>query len=205
MKEFTFNPANLKTLIKRDGFSHKYVSEGTGISIATLRSYTCGKRVPSLKNLITLADYFAVPVDYLLGRCSEEESEAIKKDYCKNILETRRKLFEGYLTREIYFPLLVDDSDLCWPNNLLVALTGDWGYFSWAVLTTDQEKKIDDVVNALNEGERNVVLLNFKKHRNYSEIGKELNTTRECVRQLKANALRRLRKIALFEIYCKSF
>ena len=40
----------------------------TGIDQALLSKYESGERVPTVENLIILADYFHTSLDYLMGR-----------------------------------------------------------------------------------------------------------------------------------------
>lgn len=44
------------------------LSRLTDISIASLSAYEKGAYMPNLENLCTLADFFEVSLDYLLGR-----------------------------------------------------------------------------------------------------------------------------------------
>ena len=46
----------------------KQVAEGAGIPLRTYRRYENGEREPSASILISLADFFNVSTDYLLGR-----------------------------------------------------------------------------------------------------------------------------------------
>ena len=46
----------------------KQVAEGSGIPLRTYRRYENGEREPSASTIISLADFFDVSTDYLLGR-----------------------------------------------------------------------------------------------------------------------------------------
>lgn len=48
--------------------SRKALGELCGLSKDMVGQYERGEREPSVGTLIELADYFEVPVDYLLGR-----------------------------------------------------------------------------------------------------------------------------------------
>ena len=50
----------------------KEVSEKTGISKSSLSNYETGDSVPSMHNLIDLADLYGVTLDYLCGRDADE-------------------------------------------------------------------------------------------------------------------------------------
>jgi transcriptional regulator with XRE-family HTH domain len=66
---------NYRQLCQDKGVKTAQVSRDTGIPLSTLNSWANGKR-PTLKDkhAITLADYFGVSIDYLMGR------EDIKKE-----------------------------------------------------------------------------------------------------------------------------
>lgn len=67
----------LKQLRKSRGFeSMKEFCNAVGISFNTYQNYETGKRVPTADMLITLADFYGVSVDYLLGR--EPETDPLK-------------------------------------------------------------------------------------------------------------------------------
>lgn len=58
----------LRRLRKQNRYSQKYVSERIKCSESIISSYETGERVPSLQNLVMLADLYHVSIDYLLGR-----------------------------------------------------------------------------------------------------------------------------------------
>lgn len=60
----------LKELKEAGNISPRKFANEIGISKSDLASYECGEKEPSLSMLNTLADYFGVTVDYLLGRDS---------------------------------------------------------------------------------------------------------------------------------------
>ncbi|MGX3045115.1 RNA polymerase sigma factor RpoD [Helicobacter sp. T3_23-1056] len=66
------------------------------------------------------------------------------------------------------------------------------------ILKDDLRKQIDDVLNQLNERERSVIRMRFgllddESDRTLEEIGKELNVTRERVRQIESSAIKKLK------------
>lgn len=61
-------PERLRKLRERDRKSRKMLSELCGLSPGTIRRYERGERKPGVSELISIADYFGVSVDYLLGR-----------------------------------------------------------------------------------------------------------------------------------------
>lgn len=63
----------LKELRQKHGVTAKAVAEAVGILPDTYRSYETGRREPSLKALVQIADYFHVSTDYLLGRAPQTD------------------------------------------------------------------------------------------------------------------------------------
>lgn len=57
----------LKELRKEEGLSLEQVGKGVGLATNTISRYETGKREPKLETWQKLADFFNVPVDYLLG------------------------------------------------------------------------------------------------------------------------------------------
>ena len=58
----------LKELRKVRGVGQKVVAEQLGVSLRSYQFYEDGTYDPNLPNLIALADYFQVSLDYLVGR-----------------------------------------------------------------------------------------------------------------------------------------
>lgn len=58
----------LKTLRKTRNLTQKQVYEAVNMSALGYQRYEYGTREPAYQNLIALADYFNVSLDYLVGR-----------------------------------------------------------------------------------------------------------------------------------------
>lgn len=58
----------IKALRKQKGVTAKKVAEALNILPDTYRNYETGRREPNLETLSSIADYFKVSTDYLLGR-----------------------------------------------------------------------------------------------------------------------------------------
>lgn len=61
----------LKTLRKTKGLTQKEIANRLGIARTTYAGYEQGEREPDYETLIKIADYFNVPVDYILGRSND--------------------------------------------------------------------------------------------------------------------------------------
>lgn len=68
----TFNE-RLKELRTNKCLSQKQLSVEIGISDRGIQRYEYGEREPSMSTLISLADYFDVSLDYLVGRSDDPE------------------------------------------------------------------------------------------------------------------------------------
>jgi transcriptional regulator with XRE-family HTH domain len=63
----------LKELRKLNKITQKQVALKTAIAERVYQSYEYGKVIPTATTLITLADYFNVSLDYLVGRSDIKE------------------------------------------------------------------------------------------------------------------------------------
>lgn len=61
-------PERLKELMKEEGLNQVQLALNTNLKQNTISSWVLGKKEPSLYNLWTLADYFNVTIDYIVGR-----------------------------------------------------------------------------------------------------------------------------------------
>ena len=61
-------PERLADLRKTNAITQKQLAAGTGISEIGIRSYEGRRRQPTADKLISIADFFNVSTDYLLGR-----------------------------------------------------------------------------------------------------------------------------------------
>ncbi len=64
--------STLAKLRKSCGFTQKELAKIFNISESSLAHYEQGLTLPSADMLVKFADYFHVPVDYLLGRCQNK-------------------------------------------------------------------------------------------------------------------------------------
>ena len=70
----------LEELIFDRGMAAKSLSEALGYEPSTITRYLRGERVPTVENLVSLADYFSCSTDFLLGRT--ETSNALNFKPC---------------------------------------------------------------------------------------------------------------------------
>ena len=65
----------LKTLRKSKGVTQKQLAQAVGASERGIQSYEIGERKPAFDQLLALADYFDVSLDYLVGRSDVKEKQ----------------------------------------------------------------------------------------------------------------------------------
>lgn len=58
----------LREIRKERKFTQVYVQMQTGIDQSLLSKYELGERIPTTENLIILADFYKVSIDYILCR-----------------------------------------------------------------------------------------------------------------------------------------
>ena len=63
----------LKELRKNKGMTQTALQIETGIEQALISKFESGERVPTTENLIKLADFYGVSVDYILCRTDNPE------------------------------------------------------------------------------------------------------------------------------------
>lgn len=61
----------LTNIRRSKGFTQKQVADGIGISEVGLQNYENGRRKPAFDILISLADFYDVSLDYLVGRSDD--------------------------------------------------------------------------------------------------------------------------------------
>lgn len=82
----------LKQVRMAHGESQKELASALGIGVSSLSQYENGKREPDFQTLTKIADYFAVSVDYLLGR--EDRTQDKSKPSAPNYESGRKQADE---------------------------------------------------------------------------------------------------------------
>jgi transcriptional regulator with XRE-family HTH domain len=60
-------------LVEKHEITKNKLSVATGISSGLISDWAAGRKAPSLKNAIKIAEYFNVSIDYLVGRTENPE------------------------------------------------------------------------------------------------------------------------------------
>jgi len=63
----------LRLLRKQKGFTQEKMAEIIKLTPRNFRAYELNEANPNLENLVAIADFFNVTIDYLVGRSDEPE------------------------------------------------------------------------------------------------------------------------------------
>lgn len=208
--KYEWNPEPLNALIDASGISCNTVADNVGISVASLYHYRRGETSPSVPALCALADYFAVPMDYLVGRCTKEQADAIMRDYAAHFMEMRRASWESYLETRRGIPkqYIGHGYEAPWPYNLLDDLLAKkqhgnrdkeedfWG----DILTDSQALGLEQAIASLAVREQDAVKAYYQHGLSLEQVGNQFNVTRERARQVIAKAVCKLRHPSRFNL-----
>lgn len=201
-QQIHFDPTNLRKLVEAengdihdmiDKRSARIFANETGIPFVKLRAYALGEVVPPLEDLMKIAVYFAVPLDFLTGRCSQSVAEHILKHYATFMRELLG-VDMSKLERRLY---VINESWDCnpnefpWPYNLMLAVN-DGDPIDHQV-TDDVMQGIDKALQVLDDKCRKIILMHFRDGMTLREIGKAMGFTRSRAGMLVTKSLHKLR------------
>ena len=181
----------LADLMERTGVNVTRLGEAIGVSAGNISAYMSNRVSPGIDTLISMADFFGVPMDYLMGRCDEETAKAILDNYNENFMKLRRRAYEDGYDITQYTRIQPDGRyEAPYPYNLVDAIFGEPTEF-W--ITPDREAAIESVLKTLTEREQSMIDLIYRQNMTLEQAGAASGVTRERVRQIAAKALRKLR------------
>ena len=192
-KTFDWDSTNLQKLIDESGSTVAMVAKYASLTVKQLHDYLAQKTCPSVPALCKLADLFAVPLDYLVGRCSESEAETFFKTWKGSYGDLQRIRYEDLLLRQCEGVNVPKGYDLPWPYNLYEKI------FSKPcdhVLSLDEFDGIEYVLNGLPDNLEQVIRMHYQEYLTCASIGKKLNFHRETIRAKISDAIRVIRQPA---------
>ena len=200
---------NLRTLMSETKMSQEHIAKAIGLPKATLLSYLKGAK-PNIENVILIADYFAVPLDFLLGRCSKEQADSILNDYSKHFMSLRRASFESYFYGRHKLPIefYEDNYESPYPYNLLDCINAAYGLGTYPIdweVRPETRKGLEWALNTLLEREKAITLAYFENGKTLEEIASQYNLTRERIRQIILKSIRKLRHPAMKKAIFKGY
>ena len=182
---------NLDILMKKSGVTGPEIASALDVNLSTVNGWRQGRMWPTAENLIKLAELFGVSLDYLMGRCTEQEAEEIKADY-KVYFRTRQE--DAYL-RWLSLPKnpapeFPGKAIAPWPYNLLEEVFCD----RWEKpLDPFQEDGLDEALSRLTVRENTMVKLYYESGLTLEAIGQQYSLCRDRVRQIILKAVRKMR------------
>ena len=194
----------LQKLIEKSQLTWDQTATATNIPVATLRSYTKGN-IPSFTNIVKLADFFAVPLDFLAGRCSEETANNILDNYNEYFMQLRRAPYEAYLKgrRRKELPSKNEtDGEEPWPYNLIDTVLPEPLSF---ILREENIKGLEQAIGTLTEREEAVLLMYYRDGNTIEKIADQFDVTRERIRQIMHRGLRKLAHPRRKNMYLNGF
>ena len=114
MKKFA---QRLKELREYYGMTQAEVAECLNFSSAAISNYECGAREPGIEELILLADFFQVPLDFLLG----------KIDY--RIQYGKKKIIRYAIIESMKVPASLNEKEI----ERIVHIIADGKQYSWYI------------------------------------------------------------------------
>jgi transcriptional regulator with XRE-family HTH domain len=100
----------IQKLSKENGISVGFLEENLGIGRGTI--YKWNKSAPNTENLVKVADYFNVSIDYLLGRdhsSNEKDIAKIMDKMKKQLMNETDLLFDGEAMNPATIELLLQE------------------------------------------------------------------------------------------------
>ena len=191
-----FDPTVFKQLMKKSHMGITETAQALNITQKTLRMYLDGQTQPSLGAVIRMSDFYAVPIDVLLGRCTQEQFDNVISNYEESFMTLRRMSFEKYLcaihkkSEKNHFHNCKQKNELPYPYNLISAIRGDEPIDF--PLNQNNINALNDALAGLYEREELVLKKHYKQGLSLAEIAEFYNVTRERIRQIIKSALRKL-------------
>ena len=205
MQHVELSTNNLQALIDGCGLSCDTIAKVTGVSVESMYKYTAGRATFGIKNAILLADFFAVPLDYLVGRCDEETTKHIQENYGRYFMELRRAPYEAYLTgRKGYVNKMLlkePTGESPWPYNIVSEVGAD--IYSGAkmevdfIITREHEEKILEIIGQLKPQHSEYLLMLFRDGMTQSQIAEKVGLTQQRVCEVIRRGLWCLRRHSL--------
>lgn len=172
-------------LLKDTNMPVEKVCKAIGLSETAYRN-CLDTNGPGIENMVKIADYFAVPLDLLAGRCTEEQENAILEDYSSNFMKLRRAAYEDYLyvSENEKIP---DKYEAPYPYNLLDEVFRE--PVDWMI----RDDYVEQALNTLTDKEHMIVYYRYHDGLTLAEIGKKYGVSRERIRQVLLKAVMKLR------------
>lgn len=175
----------LSDLIKKGRIDKYELAKAIDIKQTTLEAYLHNGNAPKLVDMIAIADALNVPMDYLCGRCTEEEARRILADYPKNFSEMYKNKREAYLAAGLHWPYnLVND--IVKGRNSTKTIN--------CILTSGHIDAIDYMVRHLPDKLEEIIRLYYHDYKTVDEIVEITGEEKHLINMRLIEAISELRK-----------
>jgi len=153
--------AQINELLKKTGVTVRELADRTGCSYNLLCKSLRGASGLSMNTIVRIADFFAVPLDFLCGRCTEEQARQILDNYAEHFQELRRAAYEDYLIKARQ-PIKLPDgkNGYPYPYNLLHDVSGKPVDF-----IVSDDRPLLEMLSSLSDAERRAIEAYYKDYK----------------------------------------
>ena len=100
----------IKNLMAEKGCKREDIAKELGIThLNTISYFVKGTRKPNVCQLIIIANYFNVSIDYLLGRADVKTTDINVRSICEYLHITEECVHQLHTNKENYLNSIVDD------------------------------------------------------------------------------------------------
>ena len=178
-------------LMEQSGVTMKELSEATGVKEGTIRTYINRNSSPSVDTVVRFANYFHIPVDYLLGRCTVRESGEIFDNFADYFSALRSADYGAYLVNKYARDDTIRSKYVStWPFNLIEGIYRVEGKNECIEFDMDG---LEEAISTLTPREIKAIDLRYRKEMSLEEVGEACGVGQERIRQITAKACRKLR------------
>ena len=178
----------LEQIMAWNGVSNTELAESIGVNALTIKNAIKQISVPEAATICKIADFFAISVDWLLGRVDECD-EIMAKGYFN---AARLLSYEAYLLHSKKACKIDCGCYAPWPYNLAEDILDSDAFND--VMTADQADGLQYLLDKhISEREKDILLMRYKNEMTLEEISKKIHVGRERVRQIVAKTIRILR------------
>lgn len=186
-----WQPEAMVWLLEQSGAQLRDIERTTGIKECTLTAYKTGRTCPNMGAAVKIADFFQVPLDFLVGRCSENETGEIFEHYADYFVKLRNASYNAYLFNKYAADCRPNQKYISgWPFNLVESIYLLYGPNESIEFNIDGLEK---AVSTLSDREIELIRLRYKEEKTLKEIAESMDRSPEVVRQALEKALRKLR------------
>lgn len=185
-----WQPQVMSWLLEKSGMQIKDLEKATGIKESTLSAYKDGRCSPNMGAAVKIADFFQVPLDFLVGRCSENETGEIFEHFEDYFLNLRYAAYDAYLLNKYDGDnALRSKTVFTWPFNLIESI---YQLDNNECIEFDYNG-LEEAISTLTEREIELIRLRYREEMTLREVAESIQISTECVRQAINKACRKLR------------